>query len=514
MPTLKTVEIVVGDEYELPLSYSQDAATNEEILTLGAFLYEQMTVHRANASIKELEKQKEQELSQHRQQIAKIRADAAAKYEILEKQIAENEATTAMKQYQLLEAQKAKDAAIHKGEKEDLIKQHTANVRALTNENSTLEAQKRALEARCSQIVVDRDKDIEAAIERNNEGWKTTLEEKDNTISMLRNMLDNNMSSLQESFTKFYEENLKRSFNSRNKGAEYENFLASKLKLHYGSNPSFSHVEKSKSSSGHEADIIMTLNEKSVLWEAKNYSNPVDKTQVEKFLRDMKTNPYIKIGVMMSRYTTITGKANRGDFYTERDGDQLYIYVSNADTFGDSLYQLLPHLWQSHWETISKNVRNEDDERDKVIRSIDKLIEKIAKRKTEWVGIKSSFTKGLNWMTDEIDADEVELKKVLRLLKSGEKEKPVDTVWDSFFTESENDEYNDIIVIIKKICVPDEESIIKLNDFAENIRNELPEPKPSVDTIKKRLTNVLIPTAINKQKGRDTLVNGIKMKTG
>ena len=111
----------------------------------------------------------------------------------------------------------------------------------------------------------------------------------------------------------------------------------------------------------------------------------IDECKAELVAAGVSIDKNIKVGIMMSRFTTITGKAKRGDFFTELVGDQLHIYVSNADTFGDSLFQLLPHLWTAHWEAISKNIRQEDEELERALRGLDRLIERISKRKTEWV---------------------------------------------------------------------------------------------------------------------------------
>lgn len=516
MPSYKTVEIHVSADYELPDLYNhKDLQVNEEALTLGAFLHEQMTCRRANADVQRLEEKKEKELSHMKEQIAKIKADAAVKHADLETQLAELEDTATEKQQQLLDAQKAKDASIYACEKETIVKQHDIKIRALQADTVVLVDQKRALEARCQQLVEDRDKDIETAVERNTASFQRTLDEKDRSIQRLEDItasLKESYDSLKEKFHQFSEEHLKKTLNSRNKGAEFENILATKLKHHYNANPTFSLVENSKSSSGHEADILMNWHNKSILWEAKYYSNVVKKTEVDKFQQDMKTNPHCKIGIMMSRYTTITGKASRSDFYTERDGDQLHIYVSNSDDLGDSLYQLLPHLWQLHWESMSKNVRHEDEERDKALRMIDELIGKIAKRKTEWVGMKSGFMKGINWMADAVEADEAQLKKLLQLLKSGEKEKSTDSQWENIFVEIDDDtQKEDTIVLLKKIISPAIDGSIVLNELVGAFLEVLPEPKPSVETAKRRIRDVLAPTMIDTPKGKSIIVNGLKL---
>ena len=519
MLNYKTVEIRVSNTYELPDFYNQDdPAIHMEALTMGAFLHNQMTIRRANADVQKAEEQKQKDVATMKEQIAKIKADATNKQALLESHIAEIEQSVTEKQTQLLEAQKLKDAAIYAGEKETILKQHDAKLRALNADNAILIEQKRVLEARCNQMLADRDKDIETAIERNVASFQRTLDEKDSTNQLLRDMLESQktaMEALREDFRQFSEEHLKKTLNSRNKGAEYENQMATKLKIYYGSNPTFSLVEKSKSSSGHEADILMEWNNKSVLWEAKNYSDTVNKTQVDKFHRDMKTNPHVLVGIMMSRFTTIVGKASRGDFFTEIEGDQLLIYVSNSDAFGDTLYHLLPHLWTAHWEAQSKKVRHEDEERDKVMRMIDELISKVAKRKTEWVGMKSHFMKGIHWMSDAIEEDETQLKKVLNLLKSGEKENHVDSVWESVFMELDDGtdmEYT--MGIIKKICAPESNSFITLNDFAEMFRKYSPEPKPSVDAAKKTIRSLLIPDRLDAQKGKAIIVHGLKLTVG
>lgn len=512
MPSHKTVEIRVAAEYELPDLYNhKDTHINEEALTLGAFLHEQMTCRRTNANVQRLEEQKAKE-------IATIKEKHAATIANLTTQLDANAEANTLKQRQLLEAQKTCEESARLGEREILTKQYDAKVKALTTDISVLTETNRGLLARRTQLEEERDRDIQTAVDRSALSFQRELDEKERTIKRLEGMitsLTDSYNTMNATVHQFSEENLKKTLNSRNKGTEYENIIVSKLKLHYGSNPTFSLIEKSKSSTGHEADIIMDWNDKKVLWEAKNYSTTVPKGQVDKFQNDMKTSPNILIGIMMSRYTPIVGKASRGDFYTEMDGDQLLIYVSNSDIFGDSLYQLLPHLWTVHWEATSKNVRHEDEDRDKVLRIIDGLIAGISKRRTEWLNVKSHFMKGINWMTDMIDEDEGQLKKALRLLKSGDKESSTMSVSDILFTDPNGDRnLEDTIILLKKIISPANDSSIVLNDLASAVRDLFPEPKPSIEVTKTRIRAVLPPAMVEAIKGKSIIVNGLKLVKG
>jgi len=81
---------------------------------------------------------------------------------------------------------------------------------------------------------------------------------------------------------------------------------------------------------GHQGDMHMKWMKHTVLWESKNYSRSVNQEEVNKFLRDMETNPTISLGLMVSLTSGIVGHQKNGgiDIQELRDG-RMCIYINN-----------------------------------------------------------------------------------------------------------------------------------------------------------------------------------------
>jgi hypothetical protein len=81
---------------------------------------------------------------------------------------------------------------------------------------------------------------------------------------------------------------------------------------------------------GRQGDMHMKWMKNTVLWESKNYTRSVNQDEVNKFLRDMESNPTIVLGVMVSLTSGITGHQKSGgiDIQELRDG-RMCIYVNN-----------------------------------------------------------------------------------------------------------------------------------------------------------------------------------------
>ena len=253
----------------------------------------------------------------------------------------------------------------------------------------------------------------------------------------------------------------------------------------------------------------MNWNDHKILWEGKWYSKAIPLSEIGKLERDMKQNPHILVGVMMSRHTTISGKCARSNVQTEFIGNQMLIYVSNADSLGDTLYSMLPLLWQVHWE--SKRERNDNEEREKAIRHIDALIASISARKKEWAVHKSKTNEMLRWMDDRIGEDEAQLKKIFTLLKSGDKSASTETTESIFVDPEGNTTMEDTIALLKKIIVPANEQSILLGAIADAFVKQS-HTTLSLDTAKTRIRKVLIPELIEANKGTAIVIHGVQLK--
>jgi hypothetical protein len=92
---------------------------------------------------------------------------------------------------------------------------------------------------------------------------------------------------------------------------------------------------------GHEADLMMLRPKGSYLWEVKNYSYPVPKTELTKFYKDLEAKPDLKGGVFVSLMSPITGHARGGDIDLEflEDG-RFVIFLSRFMDREDPVFAL------------------------------------------------------------------------------------------------------------------------------------------------------------------------------
>ena len=510
----KKVAIQVTETYVIPDFYvTNEPMDCEEALTMGAFLHEQMTYHKSSADVQKLEEQKARELAQLRDQLHQVKTAAQRKQNELEQQMDAAAEAHATKLRQLLETQEQKEASIRKGERDLVAKDYDNKLKTLTSDLHVLSEQNKALQARKEQLEQDRAQDIQDAEERCARLLQTTLDEKERSIQRLDGLLTtmtNSYTTLKDSFHQFSEAHLKKTLTTKSKGTEYEDILSANLKKHYGMNPSFSLEETAKSSVGHEADIVMNWNDHKILWEGKWYSGAIPLSEIGKLERDMKQNPHILVGVMMSRHTAISGKCTRSHVQTEFIGNQMLIYVSHAESLGDTLYTMLPLLWQVHWE--SKRERNDNEEKDKAIRHIDALISSISARKKEWAVHKSKTNEMLRWMDDRIGEDEAQLKKIFSLLKSGDKSASTENTLNSIFVDPDNNtQMEDTIALLKKIIVPANEQSMLLGTIADAFVKEL-STTLSLDAAKARIRKVLLPELIEANKGTAIVIHGVRAK--
>lgn len=520
MKTYKSIELIVSDDYELPDFYqTNDTKKNEEALDLGAFIYQQVGTHRSSTQLQTLEQQKAKELAHLKDQLTQIRTAHQLRQEEMETQIETLNQAHAIKLNQLLDVQAQKEESAKLGEREVITRQYDTKLKALSQDLAVLTEQNRGLQARRDQLEADRAKDVKEAEEKTASWLQTTIDEKERTIQRLETMLNsltNSHKDLRQAFEDFSSNHLAKTSSSKAKGTTYEIIMGTKLRTFYGANPGFALEEKSKSSVGHEADIIMSWNDKKVLWEGKWYKDAIPSSQITKFIRDMHENPHILVGVMMSRDTAITGKCERGDIQTEFDGNQMMIYVSRADNYGDVLYSMLPQLWKVHWE--NKRDRHEDEDRDKAIRLIDSLIATIAKRKLDWNVHKSRTNEMLKWMNDQIGEDEDKLKKAFSILKSGDKEVDEDSELSALFVDPEgNTTIEDTIGVLKTLISPENEESdgaeqtdapVMLKDLAE-LFMEASATKITIDTAKTRIRKAIRPDLLESQKGGPIRIYGI-----
>ena len=165
--------------------------------------------------------------------------------------------------------------------------------------------------------------------------------EKDARIQALEGQLKDSSKQLQTEFQQLREQMIRNTAGSTNKGKDGEAQVEELLKLAFGSAPSFDLNPVAKE--GHKGDFIMDFAKAKFLWEVKNYSRMVNKDEVEKLHRDMRENPEIVMGIMVSLQTGIVGHTKAGDIDIEFIGGnkgRCIVYISNLHQRPDKVFYL------------------------------------------------------------------------------------------------------------------------------------------------------------------------------
>jgi hypothetical protein len=164
--------------------------------------------------------------------------------------------------------------------------------------------------------------------------------EKDARIQALEAQVKDSSKQLQTEFQQLREQMIRNTAGSTNKGKDGEAQVEELLKLSFGSAPSFDLNPVAKE--GHKGDFIMDFAKAKFLWEVKNYSRMVNKDEVEKLHRDMRENPDIAMGIMVSLQTGIVGHTKAGDIDVEFIGPsgRCIVYISNLHQRPDKVFYL------------------------------------------------------------------------------------------------------------------------------------------------------------------------------
>ena len=483
-----TVSVSVPTNYILPEFYetaSPDAIA--EALRIGATLYEtlkDMKAEEGNAALADLETKKQTEIN-------RIREQSSLRLNELLTQLANADESYAI-----------------------LQKQHTERMTAaLTQERTTLKTTYEAQVQRHQEIIASlqhrvqlanesRDTDIQKAEERTKAALALAIEEKQRTIERqqrdndkLANLLERNSEELNRLSQNLLAKKLQ---NSKAKGEEFEAMFKEKLIQAYGTGPNFSIEETSKNGFGHQADHIMNWDGKKILWEVKNYDRPVPTTEVEKFHRDMKENDTISIGVMVSRYTHITGKNNSGNKHIEFTNNTMLIYLNNFDTMSEDTLPGLMLLFKIYWHA-SRNFDSQETIED-AVRTIEKLHTDSIKAKTEWKLHKSHNDALVRWAAELVEKTEECLGSTLRNLQGGITKEKINIPKHIFRDVSGEEKSVECIRHILDSTTVDKNSYCVLNDLADIVSKKM---NLTRETIKDRIKGILLDDAYVPSKGKN-----------
>ncbi len=478
-----------------------------EALTLGATLHTTVKNIKAGEAVAELEARQATELATLKatkeEQLATLQTE-------LDATIAERTAATARAQT-LLETQRAEATATATADKERLKSAHATQMAEAQSELTALKERCAALEARRKTVEEGREADIRVAEERTRVLLQQALDEKEKAKCAAESLL----ASLQTSYSALTIQvsalnDLIRckQQNVRAKGTAYENEFRAKLTVAFGLVHGFKIIDSARSSAGHAADYITHLEDHKVMWETKDYDKPVPTAEVDKFRRDMKENHDVRIGVMISRATPITGMCDTGDRTVEfRDG-KLLIYLSNFEAMSDDMLPSLLLLFRLYWANDKGEEEEVEEATQVAIRQVERDLADAQKARGEWKRYKTQMTDVLRWMEEQVEARESRLRATLNVLQGSVESV---TVPPGLFSDPAGDKVmvEDIQTILRH-ATPDPTSTIPLNDLAKAFAEER---KISADAAKTHLRAVLLNSVMEVRAGKATLVRGLRAKT-
>lgn len=502
----RQITLSVSTAFDLPLVYTRhDVKVIEEALFLGATVQNLVRTKRSGEEVKKITEQKDAEIQRlqgtYQEKLAKVQENIRAVVE--EKDRLQGEYMERVKEVQGTE-------------RASCTMEWEEKMRLLRKEHEILGAKYSALEASRRVLEESRQRDIQEAVGRTEMMMEKLVASKQEQLMKMESAYQR----LQESISRQSEEISrlsgtlgKRGANVRMKGTDYEEAFGEKLRRWYGVCRGFG-LRDTRLGSGHEMDFSMEVEGHVVMWELKNYSAVVPKAEVDKFLRDLKENPNATVGVMVSRGTDIQGKALAGGLLTEFEGDKMMVYLNRFEEFcGEEegrVFQLLMSLFRVWW-----NYYREESvgwEREEVVREVEKMVEELGRRRTEWRRHKAHLEEIGRWMGDVLEDSEYRLDRILRRTRRAvvggagvEEEKEAEPIPPGVFRDTKEDRDMGLIRSILRVCQGAEGEQIEVRELVELLA---PFHKLSRDTLRTNVMSVLRDSAIGK-KGVVKFVKGL-----
>jgi hypothetical protein len=404
----KQINLYIRESFELPSVFVRGSIEEiEEALSIGATIQQSIKTRRSNDDVRKVTEAKDSEIQKihvtYHERISKLGED-------LQGITAEKDKIGAEYLERMRQAQSI--------ERDACTKESEERIRLLRKEHDILTARYDALETRRHVLEESRDKDIRDAVQRTEEFMqKIVLSKEDQLLKMeaAYHRLQDSIAKQSEEITKLSSTLGKRAANVKTKGSDYEEQFGEKLKRNYGLCRGFK-LHQTHLGSGHEMDFSMEIEGAVVMWELKNYSAVVPKAEIDKFLRDLKENPQAKVGVMISRSTDIFNKSSSGQLVTEFDNDKMMIYINRFEEFcGEEehkVFAMLQSLFRIWWEYHREERHGFD--RMEILRELEKAVEEVAKRRTEWRRHKSHMEEMTRWTADLLDESEDRLDRLMK----------------------------------------------------------------------------------------------------
>ena len=501
-PKRRALTLHVPHKYELPAFYydaEPDVVANA--LTIGANLYDIVNKAHTDKSIADIETRKDAEL-------ALIKEAAAAQIHDLEQAHTVIMAEQTKRSGQLLELQRTQAANANTEERTHATRMYETRVRTLEAELTAVTARASALQERKVVLESARDADMRHAEEHTKALLQHTLDEKQRAIERVEREKDKLAGLLErqgEELRVLSDLIRRKPTNVKNKGSEYEAIFRERLIVAYGTGDKFRLEDTARNGIGHAGDYLMIWGDHTIMWEVKNYDKPVPSAEVEKFRRDMKENPQVRVGVMVSRYTPITGKTATGDREIEFVEGKMMIYLSNFEAMSEDALPSLMLLFKLWWKSESN--AEEDETKMTTIRHIEKLHSTAVTSRIEWRVHKVRMEESIRWMGGVVEENEGKLRNAINILHGAR----TFGVPDGIFRDMGGDEKSQqLIQLILEHSEPTDGGSLILNDLADIVGKA---KGLSRDTAKTHIRSVLLDSVIEPPKGKiPGRVNGLVMR--
>lgn len=342
----RQLSLSIPSTFVVPDVYLQGSIEQiEEALWIGATIQQSIHSKRSNEEARNITQIKDLEIqhiqSTYQEQLTKLLDDIRT-------------LTQERDRLQLQYNEQLKEGRIM--ERDVVNREWEEKMRLLRKDHDLLQARHETLETRRRLLEESRTKDIQEATERTQNLMEKLVASKQEQLTKMEvtyQRLHDTIAKQTEEIHKLSGNITKRHANVKTKGSDYEEEFGEKLRRHFGLCHGFS-LKDTRLGSGHEMDFSMEMDGQIVLWELKNYNNPVPKAEVDKFLRDLKENPQATVGVMISRSTDIYGKTMYGSMHTEFDQNKMMIYLSKFEEFcGEDehrVFQMLTSLFRVWWQ--------------------------------------------------------------------------------------------------------------------------------------------------------------------
>lgn len=490
----KKIRLIVGEAFVVPdVFVTGDPAEVEEALWIGATIQSAVSGRRGDESQRQLTEAKDRE-------IAAIRARYAEQEAAL--RAALTEAETAGREAAALAARAERSTA--------------------DSQLAVLQSRYEALDARRKELEASREQDIQAASNRCQQIMEKVVQAKEDQIARMEAA----HARLQEGLTKHSEELVRlsaavqrkatASANVKTKGSEYESDFRDKLVRAYGLVRGFS-LKETRLGAGHEMDFVMKMEDETVMWELKDYSAPVPKAEVDKFIRDLRGAESCRVGVMISRSTDITGKAAGGDFVVETEDGKLMIYIGRFESWcghGEAEIQVFQtlaaifRLWWGQRRPEAEGTSGPTIDVDGLIKELERQLTEVAKRRTEWRQHKSRLDEAARWVADLLEESEGRLDRLLKSVR-GTATAAAHPIPTGIFREADDERSRQWVQSVLDVAAPAEGRSIELRELVDGLATV---HKLSKDTIRSHVKSVLLDAAIEKGKGNISLVRGLIMR--